>query len=77
MSKNACPVRWTLSPSFPTGAMTQRIDDVDTSLVSAPAGWSTPSGGGLHLITDYEHDDQGRITQTLGPSHTIDLQGER
>ncbi len=59
-----------------TGAVTQRIDDVDTAQVSdEPAGWETPTGGGLHLVTDFEHDDQGRITQTLGPVHTVDIGG--
>ena len=59
-----------------TGAMTQRIEDVDTTRVSdAPSGWSTPAGGGLHLVTDFTFDDEGRVTQVLGPSHTIDLNG--
>ncbi|RLS59611.1 MAG: hypothetical protein DWH91_00030 [Planctomycetota bacterium] len=58
------------------GAMTQRIDDVDTSIVTgAPTGWVTPSGGGLNLVTDFESDDQGRITQELGPSHVVDING--
>ncbi|GIX04973.1 MAG: hypothetical protein KatS3mg114_0842 [Planctomycetaceae bacterium] len=58
------------------GALVQRIDDVDTSVVSgAPAGWSTPSGGGLNLITDFESDDRGRITQELGPAHVVDING--
>ncbi len=61
---------------IPTGAMTQQVQDVDTSLYpDAPAGWATPSGGGLNLISDFEFDDQGRTTQSLGPSHTIDLEG--
>ncbi|MEZ6129153.1 MAG: hypothetical protein R3C59_10765 [Planctomycetaceae bacterium] len=61
---------------IPTGAVTQQIQDVDTSVeTDAPAGWSTPSGGGLNLVTDFEHDDRGRITQSLGPSHTIDISG--
>jgi len=61
---------------IPTGAITQRIDDVDTSIeTDAPSGWITPSDGGLNLITDYEHDDIGRTTQTLGPWHTIDING--
>ncbi|MBX3452388.1 MAG: hypothetical protein KF777_22720 [Planctomycetaceae bacterium] len=65
-----------MSYDIPTGAMTQRVDDVDTGLYpDAPAGWSTPSGGGLNLVTDYEHDRQGRITQTLGPAHEVDLDG--
>lgn len=59
-----------------TGAQIQRVDDVDTSVTSgAPAGWSTPSGGGLNLITDFESDDQGRITQELSPEHVIDVNG--
>lgn len=37
-----------------TGAVTQRIDDVDTAQVSdEPAGWETPTGGGYHLVTDF------------------------
>jgi YD repeat-containing protein len=64
---------WDLS----RGGITQRIDDVNTSLVSAPSGtgWTTPSGGGLHLITDIELDNQGRLIQELGPSHTVDIGG--
>ncbi|TWT55980.1 tRNA3(Ser)-specific nuclease WapA precursor [Allorhodopirellula solitaria] len=60
------------------GAMLQRINDADTSLLSGvPAGWSTPSGGGggKHLISDYEIDSRGRTTQQLGPVHTIDIGG--
>jgi len=60
----------------PTGALAQQIDDVDTSRTTgAPAGWTTPAGGGLNLITDYQFDDLGRRTQALGPWHTIDLGG--
>jgi len=59
-----------------TKAVTQRIQDVDTSLVTdEPAGWVTPSGGGLNLVTDFEHDDEGRLTQSLGPAHSIDISG--
>jgi len=59
-----------------TGAITQMIQDVDTSQVTdEPTGWETPTGGGLHIVTDFEHDDQGRTTQTLGPIHTVDLDG--
>ncbi len=59
-----------------TGAMTQKIQDVDTSIeTDAPSGWTTPSDGGLNLITDYEHDAEGRIVQSLGPWHTIDING--
>jgi len=58
-----------------TAAITQRIDDVDTTRITAPPGWTTPAGGGLHLITDYTVDPEGRATQILGPSHTIDIGG--
>jgi GT2 family glycosyltransferase len=61
---------------LPTGAVTQRIDDVDTSVeTDAPSGWTTPSGGGLNLITDYQHDNLGRQTQELGPEHMLDING--
>lgn len=62
--------------SIPTGAVSQRIDDVDTAQVSdEPAGWTTPSGGGMQLGTDFEFDGLGRHTQELGPPHTLDLSG--
>ncbi len=58
---------------IPTAGVTQRIDDVDTTQVSdAPPGWTTPTGAGLHLITDMTIDSEGRNTRTLGPSHTLD-----
>lgn len=54
-----------------TGAVIQRIEDVDTDIAAnVPTGWQTPIGGGLHLVTDMEVDSQGRVTQTLGPIHT-------
>lgn len=59
-----------------TGAVIQLIQDVNTAIVGgAPAGWVTPSGGGLNLVTDYIVDGLGRVTQELGPSHSIDLSG--
>jgi len=59
-----------------SGAVLQTIQDVDTSLVSgAPLGWTTPAGGGLNLTTDNTLDNQGRITQTLGPAHAVSLSG--
>jgi RHS repeat-associated protein len=58
------------------GAMTQMIQDVDTTQTSdEPSGWSTVSGFGLHLVSDYEVDDLGRATQALGPSHNVDISG--
>ena len=58
------------------GVMTQRIEDVDTAHTSdEPSGWSTPAGGGLHLVGDYGYDDEGRVVQVLGPSHTAVVGG--
>ncbi|NUQ64054.1 MAG: hypothetical protein HUU20_16375 [Pirellulales bacterium] len=54
------------------GSMTRRIDDVDGSKLALHSGWSTPAGGGLHLVSDYEHDALGRTTQVLGPAHDVD-----
>ena len=59
-----------------TGALTKKIEDVNTNEVSdEPAGWVNTSG--LNLVTDYESDDRGRITQELGPKHDIDLNGTK
>jgi RHS repeat-associated protein len=44
-------------------------------VADAPTGWTTPSGGGLNLVTDYADDDLGRTTQELGPVHVIDVGG--
>jgi uncharacterized delta-60 repeat protein/RHS repeat-associated protein len=55
-----------------TGAINQLIQDVDTSQTSdEPSGWSTPSGGGLHLITAYVVDGLGRTKQVTDPNGNI------
>ena len=58
-----------------TGAVTKMITDVDTTQTgdfsNLPSGWSTPSGGGLHLISTYEVDDLGRTTKTTDPNGNI------
>jgi YD repeat-containing protein len=60
-----------------TGALLQRIQDVDTSLMSdVPEGWETLPGFGQHLITDYESDAQGRTTMEMGPWHEVQLNVE-
>src|SRR5262249_35087985 len=50
-----------------TGAVVKTITDVDTSrtgdFTGLPSGWSTPSGGGLHLVTQMEVDGLGRTTK--------------
>ena len=54
------------------GVMTRRIDDAQVSgLSDVPTGWATPADGGLHLVSDFEYDRRGRITQSLGPEHAI------
>ncbi len=64
---------------IPTGAMVQHIEDVNTSLLPPPTGWTRPSGlqAPLNLVTDYEFDSRGRTTQTLGAVHPIDGVGVR
>jgi len=59
---------------IPTGAMTQMIADVDSAQYP-DCPYTTVSGAGLNLVTDYEHDSQGRITQSLGPEHEVDIAG--
>jgi RHS repeat-associated protein len=58
-----------------TGGVTKMIQDVDTTQTSTfanlPSGWTTPTGGGLHLTTAYELDDQGRPTKATSPSGNI------
>ncbi len=58
-----------------TGALSRRIDDVDTEILPCPAGWTTPDGGGLHLISDFERDFFGREIASYGPEHDIDHDG--
>lgn len=54
---------------LPTGALIQQVDDADSSLYpDIPPGWSTPSGGGLNLVTDLAVDGLGRNIETLGPA---------
>ena len=58
-----------------TGAVVKTITDVNTSqtseFTSLPSGWSTPSGGGLNLVTQYVVDDQGRPTEEFDPDGMI------
>jgi RHS repeat-associated protein len=58
-----------------SGATTKVITDVDTSKSSdfqnLPSGWVTPSGGGLHLITQMVVDGLGRTTQLTDPNGNV------
>ncbi|MBX9582001.1 MAG: hypothetical protein K2X87_16980 [Gemmataceae bacterium] len=59
-----------------TGAVTKAIADVDTAQTGTfsnlPSGWTTPTGGGLHLTTATEVDALGRATKTTAPNGRID-----
>jgi RHS repeat-associated protein len=56
-----------LAYDMATGSVTKLITDVDTTRTSdftgLPSGWSTPSGGGLHLVAQTEVDALGRVTK--------------
>ena len=58
-----------------TGALVKKIEDVDTTRTSdftgLPSGWSTPTSGGLHLITTYQVDALGRTTEEITPAGRI------
>jgi len=58
-----------------TGAVIKKIVDVNTSntgdFSNLPSGWSTPSGGGLHLITLHNVDGLGRNTKTTDPNGNV------
>ncbi|MCI0460726.1 MAG: SBBP repeat-containing protein, partial [Gemmataceae bacterium] len=60
---------------FKTGAVVKTITDVDTtqtgSFFGLPTGWTTPSGGGLHLVTQMEVDRQGRTTKLTRPGGDV------
>ncbi|MCI0361774.1 MAG: hypothetical protein L0211_25085, partial [Planctomycetaceae bacterium] len=58
-----------------TGAITKTITDVNSSqtgdFTGKPSGWTTPTGGGLHLITIYEVDSLGRPTKSTDANGNI------
>jgi YD repeat-containing protein len=58
-----------------TGAVSKQIVDVNTSntgdFSNLPSGWSTPSGGGLHLISTMEIDALGRTTKQTDPNGNV------
>src|SRR5205085_2639139 len=58
-----------------TGAATKAITDVDTTQTgdfsNLPSGWSTPTGGGLHLLTSIEVDSLGRGTKVTDPNGNV------
>ena len=60
-----------------TGALVKTIADVDTfntgdyDTSTLPAGWSTPTGGGLNLVTTSVVDSLGRKTKTTSPDGNV------
>ena len=58
-----------------TDQLVKVIQDVDTAQTgefsNLPAGWSTPSGGGLNLVTTITVDGLGRQTQTIDPNGNV------
>jgi RHS repeat-associated protein len=58
-----------------SGGVTKFINDVNTAdtgdFTNLPAGWTTPSGGGLELITLYSVDSLGRTTKQTDPNGNI------
>ncbi|MFL5245944.1 MAG: RHS repeat domain-containing protein [Gemmataceae bacterium] len=58
-----------------TGSVVKSITDVDTTKTgdfsNLPSGWTTPSGGGLHLITQGTVDILGRPTSLTDPNGNI------
>ena len=57
-----------------TGAVTEQIQDVKTSITSdftaLPSGWSTPSSS-LNLVTTYQVDSLGRTIKETDPNGNI------
>lgn len=55
-----------------TGGMLSHIQDADLSQTvffdTAPTGWTTPAGGGLHLTTTYSLDNFGRVVVETDPA---------
>jgi RHS repeat-associated protein len=58
-----------------TGAVVKTIDDVNTAdtgdFSNLPTGWTTPTGGGLELITLDVVDALGRTTQETSPGGNV------
>lgn len=59
-----------------TGAVVKTIADVDhtetSDFANLPSGWTTPGGGGLHLISTFEVDHMGRTTKSTAPNGRVD-----
>ena len=58
------------SYNISNGGLTQMVEDA-----SSGTPWTPIAGAHLDLTTDYTVDAEGRMTQSLGPVHTIDIGG--
>jgi YD repeat-containing protein len=58
-----------------TGAALTTIVDVNTAdsgeFVNLPSGWSTPTGGGLNLVTQDQVDALGRAVKEISPTGNV------
>ena len=58
-----------------TGAVVKTITDVDTTRTgdfqNLPLNWATPTGGGLHLITQMAVNNMGRTTELIDPNGNL------
>lgn len=58
-----------------TGGVTESIQDVNTADTSEfqnlPAGWTTPAGGGLNLVTTYAYDPVGNQIEETDPNGNV------
>ena len=58
-----------------TGAVVKTITDVNTAdtgtFTNLPGGWSTPTGGGLQLVTTFVVDALGRVTEQTDPNGNV------
>lgn len=56
-------------------ALNARTKSVQDDDAPSGSGWTANSGTRLKLTSDYQYDDLGRITQSLGPARAVDLNG--
>ncbi len=58
-----------------TGALVRAIQDVNTAdtgeFSDLPPGWSTPTGYGSNLLTQYQVDEKGRTTKETDPAGNV------
>jgi hypothetical protein len=63
----------TFAYDLPTGATKQIVQDANPP---DDSGWNRPGEpGAMQLTTDNSIDDEGRVTESLGPAHDADISG--